>query len=247
MKKCECLRIVPGCKTAVLMVHGIMGKPSYFAPFLPLVPEDMSLCNLLLDGHCSTLHDFCHASMAKWRRQVFDALELLLQAHEKVIVFGYSLGALFAVEAAIKYPDRVAHIFCTCLPLIMRLPPASKIRVWRIMFDKIQPGTPTQRMMGACGTASTKKYWKYLGTYPRMAELAREMHKTKKLMPRLTVPCHNYMGKLDEMLSQRTHKYLAQFPAVTNTALPHSGHFAIDPQDLPQVQQDFTKLLEQYR
>lgn len=178
---------------------------------------------------------------------VFDALELLLQAHEKVIVFGYSLGALFAVEAAIKYPDRVAHIFCTCLPLIMRLPPASKIRVWRIMFDKIQPDTPTERMVGACGTASTKKYWKYLGTYPRMAELAREMHKTKKLMPRLTVPCHNYMGKLDEMLSQRTYKYLAQFPAVTNTALPHSGHFAIDPQDLPQVQQDFTKLLEQYR
>ena len=88
MKKCECLRIVPGCKTAVLMVHGIMGKPSYFAPFLDLVPEDMSLCNLLLDGHCSSLHDFCHSSMAKWREQVFDALDTLLATHEKVIIFG---------------------------------------------------------------------------------------------------------------------------------------------------------------
>lgn len=247
MKKCECLRIVPGCKTAVLMVHGIMGKPSYFAPFLPLIPEDMSVCNVLLPGHCSSLHDFCHSSMAKWRQQVFDALDLLLQTHEKVIIFGYSLGALFAVEAAVKYPDRVAHIFCTCLPLIMRMPPASKIRMWRIMFDKIQPNTPTQRMMGACGTQTTKKYWKYLGTCPRMVELVREMYRTRKLMPRLTVPCQNYMGRQDEMLSQRTHKYLAQFGAVTNTVLPHSGHFAIDGRDLPQVQQAFVKLLEMYR
>lgn len=246
MKKCECLRIVPGCKTAVLMVHGIMGKPSYFAPFLDLVPEDMSLCNLLLDGHCSSLHDFCHSSMAKWRKQVFDMLDTLLATHEKVIIFGYSLGALFAVEAAVKYPDRVAHIFCTCLPLIMRMPPAAKIRVWRIMFDKIQPGTPTQRMMDACGTATTRKLWKYARAYPRMAELAREMQQTKKLMPHLRVPCRNYQGAHDEMLSQRTHQYLAQFPVVTNTVLPHSGHFAFDSRDLSTVRQDFAKLLEQY-
>lgn len=246
MKKCECLRIVPGCETAVLMVHGIMGKPSYFAPFLPLVPENMSVHNLLLDGHCSSLHDFCHSSMAKWRRQVFDALDMLLESHEKVIIFGYSLGALFAVEAAVKYPDRVCHIFCTCLPLIMRMPPAAKIRVWRIMFDKIKPNTPTERMMDACGTQTTKKLWKYAGTAPRMAELAREMYRTRSLMHRLTVPCHNYMGALDEMLSQRTHRYLKQFPTVTNTVLPHSGHFCIDGRDLPQVQKDFVTLLEQY-
>ena len=66
-------------------------------------------------------------------------------------------------------------------------------------------------------------------------------------MHRLPVPCRNYMGALDEMLSQRTHQYLKQFPVVTNTVLPHSGHFCIDGRDLPNVQQDFVALLEQYR
>ena len=247
MKKCECLRIVPGCKTALLMVHGIMGKPSYFAPFLPLVPETMSVHNVLLDGHCSSLHDFCHSSMAKWRQQVFAALDELLVQHEKVIIFGYSLGALFAVEAAVKYPDRIANIFCTCLPLLMRMPPASKIRTWRIMFDKVQPNTPTERMLSACGTHTTRKLWKYAQTTPRMLELVREMRRTRKLMPQLTVPCRNYMGLHDEMLSQRNNTYLAQFPTVTNTVLPHSGHFCIDSRDLPTIQQDFSAMLAQHR
>jgi hypothetical protein len=79
-----------------------------------------------------------------------------------------------------------------------------------------------------------------------MAELVREMQRTKKLMPHLRVPCHNYQGAHDEMLSQRTHQYLAQFPMVTNTVLPHSGHFAFDSRDLSTVRQDFAKLLEQY-
>ena len=245
MKKCECLKIVPGSKTAVLMIHGIMGKPSYFAPFLPLVPESMSVHNLLLDGHCSSLHDFCHSSIQKWRSQVFDALDMLLESHEQVCIFGYSLGALFAVEAAVKHPDRVSHIFCTCLPLLMRMPPAAKIRTWRIMLDKVQPNTPTERMLAACGTQTTRKLWKYLGTYPRMAELVREMYRTRALMHKLTVPCRNYMGLQDEMLSQRTHRYLEQFPTVTNTVLPHSGHFAIDGRDLPMVQKDFTTLLSE--
>lgn len=247
MKKCECMRIVPGSRTAVLMIHGIMGKPSYFAPFLDLVPEDMTLCNVLLPGHCSSLHDFCHSTMKQWRQHVFDALEQLLKTHDNIIIFGYSLGALFAVEAAIQHPDRVTQLFCTALPLKMRMPPASKIRVWRIMFDKILPDTPTERMMGACGTETTKKLWKYLGTYPRMVELAREMYRTKKRMPLLQVPCQSYQGALDEMLSRRNTRYLQQFPTVSAIILPHSGHFAIDGRDLPQIRLDFAKLLEQYR
>ena len=69
------------------------------------------------------------------------------------------------------------------------------------------------------------------------------MQRTKALMHQLTVPCRNYMGALDEMLSQRTHRYLEQFPTVTNRVLPHSGHFCIDSRDLPGVQQDFVRLL----
>ena len=41
-------RLLPGAACAVLFVHGILGSPAQFAPFLPLVPQDWSFCNLLL-------------------------------------------------------------------------------------------------------------------------------------------------------------------------------------------------------
>ena len=44
-------RIVPQSDTAVLFIHGIIGTPNYFNRFIPLIPEDWTVCNLLLDGH----------------------------------------------------------------------------------------------------------------------------------------------------------------------------------------------------
>ena len=32
-------RLLPGAACAVLFVHGILGSPAQFAPFLPLVPQ----------------------------------------------------------------------------------------------------------------------------------------------------------------------------------------------------------------
>lgn len=57
-------RLLPGAACAVLFVHGILGSPAQFAPFLPLVPQDWSFCNLLLQGHGGGARDFSAASMA---------------------------------------------------------------------------------------------------------------------------------------------------------------------------------------
>ena len=39
-------RLLPGAACAVLFVHGILGSPAQFAPFLPLVPQDLSLIHI---------------------------------------------------------------------------------------------------------------------------------------------------------------------------------------------------------
>ena len=36
-------RLLPGAACAVLFVHGILGSPAQFAPFLPLVPAGLVL------------------------------------------------------------------------------------------------------------------------------------------------------------------------------------------------------------
>ena len=62
---------------AVLMVHGILGTPDHFEPFLPLIPEDVTVRNLLLPGHGGTVRDFGRSSMDAWRGYVHAALQEL--------------------------------------------------------------------------------------------------------------------------------------------------------------------------
>lgn len=60
-------RLLPGAACAVLFVHGILGSPAQFAPFLPLVPQDWSFCNLLLQGawrRCAGFRCGLHGGLA---------------------------------------------------------------------------------------------------------------------------------------------------------------------------------------
>ena len=45
------IREIPGAKTAVLMIHGIVGTPEHFAMLYPYVPEDWSIYSIRLAGH----------------------------------------------------------------------------------------------------------------------------------------------------------------------------------------------------
>lgn len=52
-------------RVAVLMIQGILGTIAHFTPppFLPLIPTDWTVHNLLLEGHEGRVKDFLHASM----------------------------------------------------------------------------------------------------------------------------------------------------------------------------------------
>ena len=97
-------RLLPGAACAVLFVHGILGSPAQFAPFLPLVPQDWSFCNLLLQGHGGGARDFSAASMAVWREQTRQAFAELRAQHETVVIAAHSMGTLFAVQEAVRSP-----------------------------------------------------------------------------------------------------------------------------------------------
>ena len=54
----EYKRIVNGADSAVLFIHGILGTPNHFKEFIPLVPKEYSVHNLLLDGHGKGVKEF---------------------------------------------------------------------------------------------------------------------------------------------------------------------------------------------
>ena len=69
-KHVEYRRIVKGARVAVLCVHGIMGTPNHFRDLVPLIPDDFSVLNIVIEGHCGSVSDFSHASMRKWENCV---------------------------------------------------------------------------------------------------------------------------------------------------------------------------------
>ena len=48
---------------AVLMIHGIAGSPGHFRDFVPVIPPEFSVYNILLDGHSGKVENFSRSSM----------------------------------------------------------------------------------------------------------------------------------------------------------------------------------------
>ena len=51
----------------VLCIHGFLGSPRHFDMFIPYIPEDIAVYNLLLPGHGGNVRAFGRASMKEWK------------------------------------------------------------------------------------------------------------------------------------------------------------------------------------
>lgn len=233
----EYVRIVDGSDTAVLMIHGIVGTPAHFKAFLPLIPKEWSVCNLLLDGHGKGVREFGAASMAKWKAQVFMRLEELLATHRRVLIVAHSMGTLFAIRAAVQYPERVAGLFLLNVPMRVHLPPRTILAALKNAFGLIRPGDKmATEMKNDCGVQLSPFLWQYLSWVPRFVELLREISRVRKLLLQLAVPALAFHSRKDELVSKRTWKELQGYPNLAVSLLPRSGHFGYEEGDLQLLQ-----------
>lgn len=116
MEHCEYIRYIPGSRDAVLMIHGICGTPRHFDGLIPVIPEGISVYNILLPGHGQDVQAFSDSSMEKWRGYAEKKLELLLQRHQRIFIAAHSMGTLFAIRAAVFHPDRIPGLFLLAVP-----------------------------------------------------------------------------------------------------------------------------------
>jgi esterase/lipase len=86
VKHKEYIRHTSG-NTAVLFIHGFLGSPNHFRPFLELVPENFGIYNVLLHGHGRTVKDFSNASMKIWKEQVENIVLQLSEKYDKIIKY----------------------------------------------------------------------------------------------------------------------------------------------------------------
>ena len=224
---------------AILFIHGIAGTPRHFDPFLPLVPADYTVRNLLLAGHGGTVRDFSQASMAAWRAQVADALDELEKEHREIYIAAHSMGTLFAISEALRRPA-VVGLFLLAVPLKLRLRPAMVGNALKVYFDRISPtDLPALAARRCYGIAPDKNPLHYLGWLPRYLELFREIRRCQPLIRALKTLCFAWQSAKDEMVSPGSAALLRQNSAIQVTELPDSGHYYYAPKDEERLLEGF--------
>lgn len=237
-------RIHKDAKVAVLFIHGIVGTPNHFRDFVKVVPEEMSVVNMLLDGHGKKVEDFSRTSMKKWRAQVEETVNRLIESHDAVMIAAHSMGTLFAIDQAIKHPDKVQRLFLLAAPVKLFLKPAMVSRAFRVYRDKIKPADfQTLAAKDAYSMEKEARLWKYIGWAPRFLELFQQIRYTRKHLPLLQTSCHCFQSKKDEMVSVGSIKILEKNPFIHLTALEQSTHFYYHPDDYSLLIEAFERIL----
>ena len=242
----EYTHLVPDARYAVLMVHGILGSPHHFRDLLPLVPETWSVNNILLDGHGGGPKDFAATNMDRWRSQVFTRIEELLASHEKIVIAAHSMGTLFALQASLRWPDRIAGLFLLCSPTRVFVRPATALNSVLMTFGYVdRTNRSFADMEKEVSVRTTPWLLTYVAWIPRFLELFAEIHRTRKIIPQITVPTQVFQSKNDELVSFSSRHDFENHPVIvlTNLYEEHSGHFGYGDNDQKLLQERFAAML----
>ena len=245
MKHREYKRINPDATAAILFVHGIVGTPNHFADFLSLVPDDVSVYNVLLDGHGGTVQDFSHTSMQKWENQVRDTVDELTLSHTAVYIVAHSMGTLFAIGEAVKNPDKICGLFLLSVPSRPHVRFSTVITSLKAMWGG--KGKDVERMLADTSVKLSPYPWKYLSWIPRYIELLAEISRVRKLLPNLKVRTKTFQSHTDELVSFRSVKDLENHPYIQNTVLYNSGHFAYGDDDTELLRAELKKCINEIK
>lgn len=250
MKHQEYRKIVPGAKTAILFIHGIVGTPNHFTdaiPLVPMVPEDWSICNVLLPGHGGSVTDFGRSSMQAWKQHVWDAFTDLADRHDNVILAAHSMGTLFALQLSVEYPKKVSGLFLLAVPIRPWLRPASVKNMLRVAFGSVRSDHPIEvATQAACGIMASPNLLLYVSWIPRYLELFQEIVVTEKLLSRVSVPCAAFQSEQDELVMNQSKGILEKVAGIRIELLPDSTHFYYPDGDKEAVLQHFETMCEKY-
>ncbi len=243
----EYKRIVEGSDKAVMFIHGIAGTPNHFKDFLPLVPENLSVHNILLDGHGKGVKDFSKTSMEKWEAQIHTAVNALAEKHNEICIVAHSLGCLLAMEQAIKNP-KVSKLFLLAAPLKLSIKPRMLGNTLRVYFDKIDPDDAVLMAAKNCyGITDDRNPLRYFGWIPRYLELFSKIRKTRKVIENIRIPCVAYQSARDEMVSKKSKDILLRNPNISVIELENSGHYYYPEKDFAAVQNGFVEFIKPER
>lgn len=100
-----------GGKTGILLIHGLGGTPAELKVVASgLRKEGFSVSCCQLAGHSGTENDLIKTGWHDWAASVDAALSELRSKCDTVLVGGLSLGAILALHAAAKHPEKISGL-----------------------------------------------------------------------------------------------------------------------------------------
>lgn len=233
-------------KTAILLLHGIMGTPRHFDFLLPYIPDSMTVRPVLLDGHGGSARNFSRTSMAKWRAQVEAEAEALCRTHDRVLIAAHSMGTLLAIEAALRHVE-IKQLFLFAVPLRAAPKPRAFRNGLKACLCRDLSGDPAARAAKeACSVAVDWRLWRCIGFLPRFFELFSAMRSVRKRLSDLKTPAIAFQSGREELVSQRSTELLKRVPAIEVYTLPRSGHFFYEKEEKAQLIRAFQAVVNKF-
>ena len=223
-KHSEYIRISEDKKTACLMVHGIVGSPRFFDSIIPLLPEDWSIYNILLDGHGGEVKDFANTSIFKWREQVGGYLSHLQKEYEEIYIFAHSMGTLISMEAVIERPFKIKKMFLFAIPLAPRVKIRSFINTTKSVLGIGKVEIDTLDAKNHFSITPERNVLKYIGFAPRYFEFLQSVKEMRKRIKLLYVPMEAFIHCKDELVSNKGEKYIRRNERIRIHFLENSYH-----------------------
>ncbi len=237
------VRITDNKKTAVLMIHGILGTPRHFDCILDVIPQEWSIFNIVLDGHGKGVTDFSNTSMKKWKRQVLKIMSRLNKEYEEIVIVGHSMGTLLGIMASFAYPTKVKYLFLLNVPLKFYVHPVVIKNSMRIVFHNEKRDSSAMNMKMSGSIKTTRKMWQYLGWIPRYLELFQLIRQTRERISWIKIPTYSFQSRHDELVLNSSTAYLEKNPVIRNQILGHSGHFGYSPEDLDVIKKTMRQVI----
>lgn len=211
----EILREVDGARLAVLFIHGFMGSPRQFEPYIGRVCEaGYSADAILLPGHGGGALAFSRAMLPQWEAHVREAVRSLAARYDRIAVVGHSMGGLLGLNESVDPESRIVGVFMIAPPIEVNLRPWSiRLRLSMATDPKLAAMWAHYRGMSSVEAGSVMVYPLWVRQF---AALKRLIEKTKRLMPEIRVPVCAVHSDRDEAVSVRSGDRLAE--GLTNAA-----------------------------
>ncbi len=237
------IREVPGAEEVILFIHGFLGSPKHFEAFVKKMPDNISVYNILLAGHNGDVKDFGRASMKQWKNQVEDIMQMLYKKYSRIIIVAHSMGTFFAMEASVKYPDKVESLLLMQTPLKIGVKFRAAVNTFKSFFPVFENDPTIKMYRNAHSVKLSFRLWEYIFWIPRYIELFRESKKSRALIKKVSVPTYIFQSKKDELVSMLSMKFLTGNENIHVTVLENSAHFIYNEKDFLKITNTFEMLI----